>query len=60
MREVTGVSDDVLEMILSNRLRRSVPKYRDDTAKAAATLRTHLYEPCPCGSGKKFKFCCKE
>ncbi|MBB6445221.1 hypothetical protein [Bacillus benzoevorans] len=23
-----------------------------------AKLKNRLYEPCPCGKGKKFKFCC--
>lgn len=23
-----------------------------------AKMRERIYDPCPCGSGKKFKFCC--
>lgn len=29
-----------------------------EVEKAAAQIR--LYSPCGCGSGKKFKFCCKD
>lgn len=25
-----------------------------------AKLKDRIYEPCPCGTGKKFKFCCYE
>lgn len=32
---------------------------RDMTAKERADSRIRLYSPCACGSGKKFKFCCK-
>lgn len=31
---------------------------RDLTLKEAADMKIHLYSPCMCGSGKKFKFCC--
>ncbi len=32
---------------------------RDLTAKETADMQIRLYAPCGCGSGKKFKFCCK-
>jgi uncharacterized protein YchJ len=32
---------------------------RDLTAKEKADGQIRLYAPCACGSGKKFKFCCK-
>lgn len=32
---------------------------RDMTAKEATEMQIRLYSPCVCGSGKKFKFCCK-
>jgi uncharacterized protein YchJ len=28
------------------------------TIKQAETRQIGRYDPCPCGSGKKFKFCC--
>lgn len=32
---------------------------RDLTAKEKSDMQIRLYSPCGCGSGKKFKFCCK-
>ena len=32
---------------------------RDLTEKEKAEMQIRLYSPCACGSGKKFKFCCK-
>ena len=36
-----------------------VPVVRDLTVKEQADMQIRLYSPCACGSGKKFKFCCK-
>jgi hypothetical protein len=36
-----------------------VPVRRDLTAREQMELQIRLYSPCACGSGKKFKFCCK-
>lgn len=33
---------------------------RDLTVKEKADNQIRLYAPCGCGSGKKFKFCCKK
>ncbi len=33
---------------------------RDLTLKEKLDMQIRLYAPCGCGSGKKFKFCCKE
>ena len=41
------------------RSRGLVPVRRDLTAKEWAEMQIRLYSPCACGSGKKFKFCCK-
>lgn len=41
------------------RSRGLVPVRRDLTAKEQAEMQIRLYSPCGCGSGKKFKFCCK-
>ena len=41
------------------RLRGLVPVTRDLTAKEKADMQIRLYSPCACGSGKKFKFCCR-
>jgi uncharacterized protein YchJ len=32
---------------------------RDLSALEKANAQIKLYAPCACGSGKKFKFCCK-
>lgn len=36
-----------------------VPIRRDLTAKERSDMQIMLYSPCGCGSGEKFKFCCK-
>lgn len=33
---------------------------RDLTDKERTDMQIRLYSPCGCGSGKKFKFCCKK
>lgn len=35
-----------------------VPVVRDVTAREKADKQILLYQPCGCGSGQKFKFCC--
>lgn len=37
-----------------------VPVRRDLTAKERMEQQIRLYSPCGCGSGKKFKFCCRK
>lgn len=37
-----------------------VPIKRDLTEREKMELQIQLYSPCGCGSGKKFKFCCKQ
>jgi uncharacterized protein YecA (UPF0149 family) len=37
-----------------------VPVKRPLTVKEKADRQIKLYSPCACGSGKKFKFCCKK
>lgn len=32
---------------------------RDLTKLESANMQIKIYSPCGCGSGKKFKFCCK-
>lgn len=36
-----------------------VPVRRGLTDREKMEMQIHLYSPCGCGSGKKFKFCCK-
>lgn len=36
-----------------------VPVRRELKSKEKAAMQIRLYSPCGCGSGKKFKFCCK-
>ena len=38
----------------------TVPVNRSLTAKEKVDHQIKLYSPCVCGSGKKFKFCCKK
>lgn len=33
---------------------------RDLRAREIRDMQIRLYSPCGCGSGKKFKFCCKK
>lgn len=33
---------------------------RDLSVKEKADMQIRLYSPCGCGSGKKFKFCCRQ
>lgn len=33
---------------------------RDTSVGAAGRAQDKLYSPCDCGSGKKFKFCCRD
>lgn len=37
-----------------------VPVRRALTPKEKMTQQIQLYSPCGCGSGKKFKFCCRK
>lgn len=41
------------------RKRGLVPVRRDLTNREKMEQQIRLYSPCGCGSGKKFKFCCK-
>ena len=36
-----------------------IPVKRDLTAKEISDKQINLYAPCGCGSGQKFKFCCR-
>ena len=36
-----------------------IPVTRDLTTKEKNDMQIRLYSPCACGSGKKFKFCCR-
>lgn len=37
-----------------------VPIIRDTRAKDHYDKQAKFYSPCTCGSGKKYKFCCKD
>lgn len=37
-----------------------IPVRRDLSVKERAEAQIALYAPCGCGSGKKFKFCCRK
>ena len=36
-----------------------IPVRRNLTAREHLDMQIRLYSPCACGSGEKFKFCCK-
>jgi hypothetical protein len=61
MHKETGI---ILDRESVNALPRSqrdkfIEVRRDLTAKEVSDKQIRLYSPCGCGSGKKFKFCCK-
>lgn len=61
MNTATGhiVSPDYFDSLPADEKRKYVEVKRDLTAKEIADSQVRLYAPCACGSGKKFKFCCK-
>lgn len=59
-KPVYNISPDLVDEAIRETVMQKVlvirnVKRMDNTARQA-----QMYEPCPCGSGKKFKFCCKE
>ncbi len=38
--------------------KRQIPTYTSEAPPLAPVVKVGPYEPCPCNSGKKFKFCC--
>ena len=67
-----GISEDTVRMLLRVQVERKIEREqvakvtgtnRDDTVvnapKRRATKKIMPNDPCPCGSGKKYKFCCK-
>ena len=62
MHKETGKSvpqEDVDKMLAAQR-EKHIPMRRNLTARKKLDAQIKLYAPCPCGSGKKFKFCCKK
>jgi preprotein translocase subunit SecA len=68
---ITNVQEDVVKMIMHIRLEQKLEREevakatgtnRDDTAvntpKKRASAKVYPNDPCPCGSGKKYKQCC--
>lgn len=51
MESVLALSDE--------QRKKFIPVERDLTAQETLNRQIELYSPCACGSGKKFKFCCK-
>jgi len=49
----------MMDEILEQDRDKYVPVQRDLTKIEELEMRIKLYAPCACGSGKKFKFCCK-
>jgi uncharacterized protein YchJ len=50
---------EVIDKFLPKERAHFVPVARDLTALETLNRQIELYSPCGCGSGKKFKFCCK-
>lgn len=49
----------MMDEILEQDRDKYIPVKRDLTAIEDLEKQIKLYSPCGCGSGKKFKFCCK-
>lgn len=49
-----------IEALSESERRFWTPITRDLTAKEKFDAQIRLYAPCGCGSGKKFKFCCRQ
>lgn len=48
-----------VERMTEEEQKKFIPVMRDLTLKEKYDKQIRLYAPCACGSGKKFKFCCK-
>ncbi|MCL2086651.1 MAG: preprotein translocase subunit SecA [Oscillospiraceae bacterium] len=68
---IAAIREDTVRMVLTARVRREAPPQRVQTArpdaenagsttpvKKTTAQKAGRNEPCPCGSGKKFKKCC--
>ena len=66
-----GIEEDTVRMLLRVQVERKIEREqvaketgtnKDDTAvnapKRRANSKVYPNDPCPCGSGKKFKYCC--
>lgn len=51
---------DKLDAMLASDKAHMVQVKRDLTERERSEMQIKLYSPCACGSGKKFKFCCKK
>ena len=47
-----------LALLTENERKHFVEMFLQPTAKQLRNGRVGKYDPCPCGSGKKFKWCC--
>lgn len=62
MNTETGqlVNADMLQQLPQDERAKFVEVKRDLSEIERANMQIRLYSPCGCGSGKKFKFCCKK
>jgi len=62
MHTETGavVPEEIVKTLSRAEQKKYIPVRRDLTVKEHTEGQIHLYSPCGCGSGKKFKFCCKK
>ncbi|MDE5582333.1 MAG: preprotein translocase subunit SecA [Ruminococcus sp.] len=68
---VESIREDTIRMLMTVKLQRNTPPPREQVAKPEATAGDGSFsetvtskkigdnDPCPCGSGKKYKKCCK-
>ena len=52
------VDEELVKRFLPAQQKHFVPVERDLTYTEHMEQQIQLYNPCGCGSGKKFKFCC--
>jgi uncharacterized protein YchJ len=53
------ITDEQYQKLAGGEKRHYIHTQRDATAQERSDMQVQLYSPCMCGSGKKFKFCCK-
>ncbi len=54
------VDEELMKALPTAQQKHFIPVERDLSLKERLDWQIRLYAPCGCGSGKKFKFCCKK
>lgn len=58
--QIMDMSSEAFQELSPEQKVKYKPFIRDLSMSELATRQLDLYAPCGCGSGKKFKFCCKK